>query len=103
MTNEEQPEIVRTTKEEIEAMPAVSAAQLELHGVYVIQSPRHLATMNYMGKKNALHPVTLDAVVVHHFQGPRIRLDVFLMAVDGHFTDADGTKLTVRRWTGEDQ
>ena len=94
-------EVVRTT--EIEKHPVVTAAELEKHRVYAIQSARYVTTMNYMGATLAMHPVTLDTVKVHHFHGPRARLDVFLAAQpDGSFTDATGTRLTVRRWTGED-
>ena len=109
MTEEERknrnpaPERVRLTLAEIEAMPLVAAAQLERHRVYVVASARYVTTLNYMGVTHAIHPLTLDTVTVHHFHGPRVGLDVFLAAVgDGQYTDAEGTRITVRRWTGED-
>lgn len=84
-------------------MPLVAAAQLELHRVYVVASDRHITTLNYMGRTHKLHPVTFDSVTVHHFHGPRVGLDVYLAAVgDGRYTDASGTKITVRLWTGAD-
>jgi hypothetical protein len=97
------PEVSRVTREEIEAMPAVPADRLERHRVYVLQSPRNIAKFNYLGKTHAIHPVTLDTVTVHHFHAPRVGLDVFLAAVgDRQYTDADGTKIVARLWTGED-
>lgn len=98
------PEFAPTTLEAVEREhPQVTAAELELHRVYVVQSAKNIATLNYMGKKPALHPVTLDTVLVHHFHGPRVHLDVYLAAQpDGTFTDATGTRLIVRRWTGPD-
>jgi len=96
-------EVVRTTLAEIEAMPAVTAAQLELNRVYVIQGARNIATLNYGGATLGIHPVTLDAMKLHHFFGPRMGLHVFLAArEDGSFTDVDGTRIVVRLWTGED-
>ena len=97
-------EVVRTTLAQIEAMPIVTAAELEMHKVYVLQSARHIATLNYAGATLALNPVTLDTVCVHHFHGPRIPIDVFIHAQpDGSFADAVGTRITVRRWMGADQ
>ena len=81
----------------------MTAAELELHRVYVVQSAKHITTLNYMGPTLALDPVTLDTVKVHHFHGPRAALDVYLAArPDGSFTDAVGTRITIRKWTGED-
>jgi hypothetical protein len=97
-------EVVRTTFAEIETHPIVTAADLEPHKVYVVQSARNIATLNYMGKGRSLHPVTFDLIATHHFHGPRAGLNVFLAAQpDGSFTDAEGTRITIRRWTGEDQ
>jgi hypothetical protein len=95
------PETVATT---LEAHLIVRASELELHRVYIVQSARHIVTLNYMGSQWSLHPVTLDTVKTHHFHGPRVGLDVYLLAnPDGSFADAEGTRLTVRRWTGADQ
>ena len=98
-------EAVRTTLEELEAThPVVTASELELHKVYIIQSIRHIVTLNYMGSGLAMHPITLDTMKIHHFHGPRAGLDVFIAACpDGSFTDASGTRLTVRKWMGDDQ
>jgi hypothetical protein len=86
-----------------EAYPQVTAAELERHRVYVISGARVHATWNYEGTRHTLHPKTLDAIVVHHFHGPRLNLDVFLQAcADGTFTDAVGTRIVVRRYTGAD-
>ena len=96
-------EIVRTTPAEFEKHPVVTAAGLELHRVYVVQSAKLVTTLNYMGKVPLLDPVSLDVIVTHHFHGPRANLDVYLAAMpDGSFTDAVGTRITVRRWMGED-
>jgi hypothetical protein len=97
-------EVVPITLAEIEAMPIVRAAELELRKVYVIQTARHVATLNYMGTTLKMNPVTLDTVKVHHFHAPRIPLNVFIHATpDGSFADAVGTRITIRRWMGEDQ
>lgn len=97
-------EIVRTPLAELEKHPIVTAQELELHKVYVVQGARNIATLNYMGKRRLLHPITFDVVVTYHFHGPRANLNVYLAAVsDGSFTDAEGTRITVRRWTGADQ
>jgi len=91
------------TRAEIEAMPPVAAADLEEFRVYVLQSARNITTMNYKGRTAAIHPYTFDTVLVHHFHGPRANVDVFLAAVGGgQYTDAHGTKITVRLWTGAD-
>lgn len=97
-------EVVRTSLTEIEAEhPRVTSAELEIHRVYLLQSARNISTLNYMGRRHLLHPVTLDAVTTHHFHGPRAALDVFLVAnPDGSFSDAVGTRITVRRYTGTD-
>jgi hypothetical protein len=97
-------EIARATLEAIERdHPKVTAAELRLHRVYVIHSPKHICTLNYMGVRPVMHPVSLDVVEAHHFHGPRANLDVYLVAKpDGSFEDAAGTRLTVRLWTGED-
>jgi hypothetical protein len=92
------------TPADLEVHPIVRASELELHRVYVVQSARHIVTLNYMGAAWTLHPVTLDTVKTHHFHGPPVGLDVYLVAKsDGSFSDAEGTRLTVRRWMGKDQ
>lgn len=107
MTDEERKN--RNPKPEVEAVPdieiypRVTADDLELHRVYVVQGQRFVTTLNYMGRRVLLHPVTLDAVLTHHFHGPRANLNVFLAAKDdGTFTDAVGTRIVVRRYTGAD-
>lgn len=96
-------EVVRTTRAEIEAMPAVGVADLEMHRVYVVQSEKHITTLNYLGATHLFDVQVMDVVRVHHFHGPRVGMDIYLAArPDGSWRDAVGTRITVRKWTGED-
>jgi hypothetical protein len=102
---------VEKVRDLVENHPVVTAAELELHHVFlleskgwVLESKRWVVTLNYMGTRHLIHPVTFDTVAAHHFHGPRANLDVFLTAKpNGKFEDAVGTEITVRRWTGADQ
>ncbi len=86
-----------------EEHPAVTGSELELHRVYVLQSARFAATLNYVGHDCAFNLGSREFVDLHHFHGPRVNIDVFLRAMpDGSFQDAKGHRVTVRRWTGPD-
>ena len=90
------------TLAELEAMPRVGVAELELHHVYVIQSDKWISTWNYEGSVHALHPVTLDTVVAHKFWGPRVSIGFLLEArPDGTFADIAGTRIVIRRYPEE--
>jgi hypothetical protein len=93
-----------TTRAEIEALPELHVADLELHRVYILQSARHIVTMNYMGKVQALHAETGDVVVCHQFHGPRVGITVNLVARNGClYTGRMGDeKITLRKFTGPD-
>lgn len=107
MTDDERRDPVtvsRVTGEELKRMPEVRAGDLEFGLVYVIEGERHIATMNYAGKSPMLHPVTLDTVMGHRFDAPRIPgfHVAFMAASDGRLYSADGTFVIVRKWTGEE-
>ena len=66
------PKVETTTmkREDLEKIPELRTADLELHRVYILQGPRVVATFNYMGKERTISPVTLDAVVAYRQGGP---------------------------------
>lgn len=91
------------TTVELEDCPELHVADLELHRVYILQGERVVCTLNYMGKTLSLHPFTLDTIMTHHFHGPRVNVNVFLQAQpDGTLKDAEGHKVTIRRYAGPD-
>jgi hypothetical protein len=99
------PEIERVSLAEIERKhpQVMTPAELEPGCVYVLQSGRFISTWNYMGVQHLQHAVTLDAVALHHFHGPRVDADVFIQAKsDGTYIDSVGTRIVVRKWMGED-
>lgn len=88
----------------IQDCPELRTADLELHKVYILQGPARAASLNYMGKRLSRDPRTLDTVMTYHFHGPRVGLHVFLKAgPEGSLQDADGNKITLRKYTGPDQ
>ena len=94
------PEVARYNPDD---HPPVTASELELHRVYVLEGPRRVATMNYMGLGPSLDTRTWQPCMTHQFRAPRIGLDVFLMEnEDGSLRDGDGNRITLRRWTGPD-
>lgn len=106
MTDEERkyrnpaPEVAKFSYEEC---PEIRVGDLELHRVYIVQGTKLAASFNYAGKTPSINPITLDAVVVHRFHGPRINYDVMLLGMpDGTFQTGDGEKVIVRKYSGAD-
>lgn len=96
-------EISSMTGAELTAMPRVAFWELQLFHVYVLQSPKHLVTMNFMGLENGLDPATMMPVVAARFSAPRIELEVlFELQPSGALVTGDGTEIIVREYTGTD-
>ena len=85
--------------------PQIRPSELELNHVYVVQGPRFASSLNYVGVLHTVDPRTLDALVVHHFHGPRVNLNVFLAVTpDGAaLRDQMGNTIILRKYTGPDQ
>ena len=96
------PEVYETT---LSDHPQILPSQLELHQVYILQGPKSVATFNYMGVVHPVEPRILGALVVHHFHGPRVNLNIFLAVTpDGSaLRDQMGHTIILRKYTGPDQ
>lgn len=83
--------------------PEISASGLEVGHVYILQGQRVIATFNYVGQQFALNPLTGLPMVCHCFEGPRADLHIALIAYeDGTLHDAEGHKIILRKYTGDD-
>lgn len=95
-------EVVVTTWGEIEACRELHCMDLEPQRVYILQGKAHVATLNYAGQGVVVDPHG-DPVTIHRFYGPRAGVFVYLRErPDGTVEDGEGTKITLREYTGED-
>lgn len=102
MRNRQLPvEIERTA--DLSLYPPIPLSELSYGHVYVLESPRFVVTMNYIGTVPIRHPQTGEPTLCWHFHGPRVAAHIHLLKdPSGSLTDLAGTKITLRRYTGED-
>lgn len=86
-----------------EAHPVVKVTELRKYGVYILQSDRHVITVNYLGQRLALDPIELNIVIAHIFAAPRAGVEFAMLANDdGSVRDLEGNRIVLRFFTGED-
>ncbi len=81
--------------------PEVHADNLGSGHVYILQGPKHAASLNYMGLK--VTRVGSSNIEAHVFYGPRVNVTITLrQRPDGALEDGDGNKITIREYRGPD-